>query len=144
MHSGRRRSCRIANDVLRSSPLVRLATLVLAVLPLSGCLTIAILALKEYDRGNEFENTADGRVHVDYVDACYWKGRYEPSESVCGRLIEVRDSSASVEYVHGLEDKCVYSFLVDKKSRLITSWRYISSSEHCRMRTRIEADVGGG
>ena len=117
------------------SRLVRAAVLLSCPLVLSGCLTIAIIALKHYDQLDEFAATADGRIAVNYEQACSWNGRYDPEEAQCGRLIETRESPAGTEYVHQTRENCVYSFLVDNDSRLVTSWRYISAPRDCRSRS---------
>jgi hypothetical protein len=102
-------------------------------LALPGCITmvfIAANAMKPSPKA-EFEALADGRLYAPYVDSCYWKRQYDPQHSLCGRLIETREALEGVEYVHGPYGQCVYSLTVDKKTRLITSWRYVSAPENC-------------
>lgn len=113
---------------------------------LSGCLALAVEALRntEDPKGN-FEANADGRVFTDYLEACYWKARYDPGQSLCGRMIESRESSEGVEYVHHPNSGCTYSFVVDKKTRKISSWRYVSAPEPCWVRsTSAQALVDEG
>jgi hypothetical protein len=45
--------------------------------------------------------------------------------------MESRETAEGVEYVHGPYGKCVYSFIVDKNTQLITSWRYVSVPDLC-------------
>ena len=112
--------------------MIRAALAVLSMLALSGCLLIiATAARTQYDGKADFEGTAEGRLYGRYIETCYWKQQYDPLRSLCGRLVESRDSAEGVEYVHSLKHKCVYSFFVDKKTRVIKSWRYISAPEDC-------------
>jgi hypothetical protein len=99
---------------------------------LQGCLAMVIVASNLGPSPKaEFEAHADGRLYAPYVDACYWRRQYDPARSLCGRLIESRETPEGVEYVHGPYGQCVYSFVVDKNTQLITSWRYVSTPEVC-------------
>jgi hypothetical protein len=114
---------------------LRLAGCVLAAigtLALPGCIAMIVVAnsLKPSPKA-EFEAYADGRLYAPYVDSCYWKRQYDPQHSLCGRLIETRETVEGVEYVHGPYAQCVYSLTVDKNTQLITSWRYVSAPENC-------------
>lgn len=124
-----------------SERLARSALPVLAALVLPGCIALVMMARNMDDPKGDFVGNADGRLHADYMEACYWKGRYDPANSLCGKLVETRDSAESVEYVYGLHNQCVYSFSVDKKTRRIQSWRYISSPGNCWTRAR-EPEAG--
>jgi hypothetical protein len=108
-------------------------------LVLPGCLAMVVVASQMGPSPrSEFEARADGRLYAQYVDACYWKSQFDPAHSLCGRLIETRDTPKGVEYVHGPYDKCMYSFLVDKDTNLITSWRYVSAPESCWIQATAE------
>jgi hypothetical protein len=102
-------------------------------LMLAGCLTaVAVVAYSmRPSPQSEFEALADGRLYAPYIDSCYWRRQYDPEHSLCGRLIESRETPEGVEYVHGPYGKCVYSLTVDKNTQLITSWRYVSAPDSC-------------
>jgi hypothetical protein len=112
--------------------MIRALLAAMGALLLSGCLAIAVEALRNtHDPRAEFEGNANGRLYANYVEACYWKSKYEPTRSVCGKMIETRDAADQVEYIHRSNEACDYGFLVDKKTGMIKSWRYISSPEPC-------------
>jgi len=121
--------------------LARCAIPFIAALILPGCIAVVAVMRNMDDPKGDFEGNADGRLYSDYVESCYWRGQLEPSKSMCGRLMDTRDAPETVEYVHGLHNECVYSFVVEKKTRLITSWRYISSPGNCW--TRAPQTDGG-
>jgi len=123
--------------------LLRCALPLLAALVLPGCIAIVAVARNMPDPKGDFEGSVDGRLYSNYVESCYWKGQFAPANSTCGRLMETRDGADTVEYVHGLHNQCVYGLVVDKKTRLITSWRYISSPGNCWTRAP-ETDGGTG
>jgi hypothetical protein len=104
-----------------------------SVLALPGCITAMVIVASSMRPSpqSEFEAHADGRLYAPYVDACYWRRQYDPAQSLCGRMIESRETPEGVEYVHGPYGQCVYSFIVDKNTQLITSWRYVSAPESC-------------
>jgi hypothetical protein len=113
--------------------LARCALAAIGGLALPGCITMVVLAASSMKPGpkEEFEALADGRLYAPYLDSCYWKRRYDPRNSLCGRLIETRETAEGVEYVHGPYGQCVYSLTVDKNTQLITAWRYVSAPETC-------------
>jgi hypothetical protein len=125
-----------------SDTVVRCAVPVLASLVLPGCLVLVMAARNMDDPKGDFVANADGRLYSDYVEACYWKGQYDPSRSLCGKLVETRDAPDSVEYVYALHNQCTYSFIVDKKTRLIQSWRYIGPPGNCWTRAPESPDAG--
>ena len=110
------------------------------VLLLSGCITAMVIVATSMRPSpqSEFEALADGRLYAPYVDSCYWKRRYDPERSLCGRLIERREIPEGVEYVHAPYGECVYSFVVDSNTQLITSWRYISAPHNCWTQPKSE------
>ena len=117
-----------------SANMIRAALATLSVLALSGCLMMVMaVARTQPDAKANFEGTAEGRLFSDYTEACYWNRQYDPLRSLCGRLVETRESPEGIEYVHALKKDCVYGFLVDRKTRIIKSWRYISAPEGCRL-----------
>jgi hypothetical protein len=132
----------LSNPAVRRALLSRLANCVFSAvgaLALPGCLAMVVVASQMGPSPrSEFEARADGRLYSQYGDACYWKSQFDPARSLCGRLIETRETPKGVEYVHGPYDKCEYSFLVDKDTNLITSWRYVSAPESCWIRTAAE------
>lgn len=129
--------------------LLRLAGCALAAmgtLALAGCITTLVIiavAMKPSSK-SEFEALADGRLYAPYVDMCYWRRQYDPEHSLCGRLIEVRETVEGVEYVHGPYGQCVYSLIVDKNTQLITSWRYVSAPENCWVTAPSDATPAEG
>jgi hypothetical protein len=112
---------------------LRAAVAAAALLLLSGCITalVIVAASMRPSPQSEFEALADGRLYAPYLDSCYWRARYDPAHSLCGRLIESREIPEGVEYVHGPYGECVYSLIADSKTGLITSWRYISAPQNC-------------
>ena len=104
-------------------------------LALSGCLMMAFAVVSNtQSRGKAtFEGTAEGRLSTKYFEACYWNKQFDldPSRALCGRPIGSLEGPEGIEFVHALNHRCVYSFLVDKQSWVIKSWRYISAPEGC-------------
>jgi hypothetical protein len=99
---------------------------------LPGCIAMLVVAGSLGPSPKEdFEAHANGRVYAPYLDACYWRRQYDPERSLCGRLTDTREMPQVIEYVHAPYGQCVYSFVVDKDTQLITSWRYVSAPESC-------------
>jgi hypothetical protein len=122
---------------------IRAAVCAMAVagtLMLSGCLTAMVIVAANMGPSpqSEFEANADGRLYAPYIDACYWRRQYDPERSLCGRLVETRETAEGVEYVHGPYGQCVYSFIVDKNTQLITSWRYVGAPDSCWIKAPSE------
>ena len=103
-------------------------------LALSGCLMMVLAVASTQPSGKAtFESTAEGKLSTKYFEACYWNKQFDldPWRSLCGRPIGSLEAPEGIEFVHALNHRCVYSFLVDKQTWVIKSWRYISEPQGC-------------
>lgn len=114
--------------------MIRAALAVLSMLALSGCLMMVMAVASTHPSGQgTFESTAEGRLSAKYFEACYRNKQFDldPSRSLCGHPIGSLEAPEWIEFVHALSHRCVYSFLVDKQTWVIKSWRYISDPQGC-------------